>query len=683
MSNTPRQRTANRYGISAIELLYGAPKSSTGAQSHRLAAGEKNVSALEHAGDEMQSDRKTVLANVKKDGLQLKYASDELKADKEVVLAAVKQNSLALMFAPNEFRSDREFMLAAVKENGCVLLYGLDELQSDREVVLAAVKEHGSALEHASEEMQSEREIVLAAVKNDGSALKHGSKKLQADREVLLVAVKQCGMAFRYGSQELRSDREFVLAAVNESGSALEHAAREFRSDRELVLAAVKNDGLSLKYASDELKADRDIVLTAVGSCGCALRFCASNLRCDRGVVLAAVMQDKGALQYADESLQSDERLLHEVSERTATARYTSVDARFTLDPSWDAPTAVKFVSEKFAASGKLAWDHDTVSMHPLVGYRISSIELLSNASFATATSALSRMWESKSRHDSALSSEQLAVWSVFDAMLQENGGASMIVFHGCSDTAARSIAEQGFVRSSQRDNGYFGRGIYATPNAEYACWYATQTADWSGAVVMCRACVPSAYFVTRADYDESNAAGHSKLYGQALKSEEAHFALVSRSTNFGACHLERAEYCELCVSQVAALCPLAIVTVKPALHTTAPVTAPNTTVTSVSAQSLPAATFPRESVSCQETQQSCRAEAQKKKKKKTSCDVRRLDSPKVWFKRISIGSYSSACCCEAGRINTQIRFYQFKDGSRGRACCRETERHGIEVCLR
>ena len=172
----------------------------------------------------------------------------------------------------------------------------------------------------------------------------------------------------------------------------------------------------------------------------------------------------------------------------------------------------------------------------------------------ATAAAALSRMLEL--RHaENAISRDQLAVRRVFDALLQGSGGTSLIVYHGCSANSARSIAEQGFVRSSQRDNGYFGRGIYATPNAEYACRYATTTAD--GAVVMCRACVPSAYFVTRADY--VGPTGHSKLYGQALKSEEAHFALVSESTNFEVCDPEGAEYCELCVSQVAALCPIAI----------------------------------------------------------------------------------------------------------------------------
>ena len=297
---------------------------------------------------------------------------------------------------------------------------------------------------------------------------------------------------------------------------------------------------------------------------GGALQYAGSSLRSDCDIVLVAAVQDKGALQYADESLRSNERFLRDVSARFAAKQTNATDTRFTLDPSRDAAAAIRFVSEKFAASGKLARVKDpstTASLLcPLVGYRISSVELLSNAEFAAATSALSRMWESRPRHiNSAMSSEQLAVQRVFDALLRESGGGGMIVYHGCSARAARNIAEHGFFRSSQGDDGYFGKGIYATPNAEYACSYATQTAGGPGAVVMCRACVPAVYFVTRADYDGSNAAGHSKLYGQALKREEAHFALVSRSTNYEGCAPEVAEYSELCFSQLAAMCPVAI----------------------------------------------------------------------------------------------------------------------------
>ena len=333
------------------------------------------------------------------------------------------------------------------------------------------------------------------------------------------------------------------------------------------MLAAVKQSGGALQDVSNELRGDREIVLAAVSSFGYALQFAVRSLRSDRGVVLAAMLQDEIALRYADESLQSDQHFLREVSERRTVARYASVDARFTLDPSWDAPTAANFVSERFAASGKLANGPcaSTGLFCPLFGYRVASIELLFSATCAAATSALSRMWESRPRNtNGVMSTEQLAAKRVFDELLRESD--SLIVYHGCSASAARSIAEHGFVKSSQRDDGYFGKGIYATLNAEYACKYGCRAADGQGAVVMCRACAPSAYFVTRADYDDSNDAGHSKLFGQALRCEEAHFALVSGSTNYEACTPERAEYCELCVSQVAALCPIAVLWVAEAV---------------------------------------------------------------------------------------------------------------------
>ena len=560
-----------------------------------LAALEQNGAALNCAAKEFQGDREIALAAVKQNGRALQFASEELRRDREIALAAVKQNDTALEYASKEFLQDRQIMIAAVKhgdalweasgelqgdrevvlaalkENGRQLKFAASELRQDREVVLAAVKQNGTALEFAASELRKDREFVLAAVKHNGRALEYASEELRRDREVVLAAVKQDGGALKYASEELQHDREIVLAAVKHGGLELKYASDESRRDREFALAAVKLDPGALQYASKELRRDRDFLLTAVGLRGCALQFAADCLRADRGVVLAAVLQDESALQYADESLQSDQHFLREVSERRAAIQNAAIDARFTLDPSWDAPTAKRLVSERFAASGKLWRSGDPSAanlLHPLVGYRISSIELLSSASCAAATSALSRMWATAVQHEQDLSSEQLAVRTVFDELLRESGGASMIVYHGCSASAVHSIAEHGFVRSSQRDDGYFGRGIYATPNAEYACQYAT--AQGVGAVVMCRACVPSAYFVTLADY-EGSSPGHSKLYGQALQSEEAHFALVSRATKWEACEPSRAEYCELCVSQVAALCPIAILMVEaPEATTTA-----------------------------------------------------------------------------------------------------------------
>ena len=534
-----------------------------------IAAVKQNCWALEHASDKLRSDRDIVLTAVKQYGMTLEHAASELRSDRDVVLTAMKQNGRALEYASYELQSDHDIVLAAVKNFGWALAYASDEMRSNRDVVLTAVKQHGTALEYASDELRSDHDVVLAAVEQNYLALTFASDEMRSDREIVLAAVKQNGRALEYASDEMRSDHDIVLAAVNQDGSALKYASDELQSDHGVALAAVKQDGWALEFASDELRSDRDVVFAAVGSRGRALQLADSTLRRDRGIVIAAALQDKCALKYADDCLRFDERLLREVDERAAAARYSATDTRFILDPSWDAATAARFVSERFAASGKLACGHGPSApaslLRPLVGYRISSIELLSNATCAAATSALSRVWESAPRHSACtVTDELLVVQGVFDGLLRESGGGSMIVYHGCSASAARSIAEHGFINSSVLDNGYFGRGIYVTPNAEYACMYATAaTVDGVGAVVMCRACVPFAYCVTRADYDDWDATAHSLLFGKALKSEEAHFALVSRSTNYESCAPERAEYSELCVSQVAALCPIAILHVE------------------------------------------------------------------------------------------------------------------------
>ena len=185
---------------------------------------------------------------------------------------------------------------------------------------------------------------MLAAVRRDGTALKFTPDELQRDREIVLAAVKQYGPSLEFASDELKHDREIVLAAVS-------WRLDPFRAESgQLNWIAAVSEGNSLASVSDELQCDREIKLY-VRSRGCALQFASDSLRRDRGVVLTAMLQDVSALRYADVSLQTDQRFLNEVSERRAAAQNASVDTRFTLDPSWDAPTAERFVRETFAAS--------------------------------------------------------------------------------------------------------------------------------------------------------------------------------------------------------------------------------------------------------------------------------------------------------------------------------------------
>lgn len=119
-----------------------------------------------------------------------------------------------------------------------------------------------------------------------------------------------------------------------------------------------------------------------------------------------------------------------------------------------------------------------TSVLRPLAGYRIEHL------SSAVATSAMSRVWGSMLRTKRLMSDEQLAVKRAYHG--------------GQSPSAARSSGEHGFMRSSPLNARFFGHGIYVTNNAEDTCRYACPAEAGPGAVVVCRACVPSTNFVSR-----------------------------------------------------------------------------------------------------------------------------------------------------------------------------------------
>ena len=223
-------------------------------------------------------------------------------------------------------------------------------------------------------------------------------------------------------------------------------------------------------------------------------------------------------------------------------------------------------------------------------GFRLRSVDIVRNSALSASFSAhVSRM--KNLRHgDEALFhhtceyDEQREVLHTLKTLFHPvlpgawRDPRTLTVYHGCRASTARKIANVGFVDLSAQDSGFFGHGIYASPNAEYACQYATGThcpatephspehPDWF-AVLLCTAVVGLVYPVTRqVDYEQA-AEGHSKLYGQPLKPRyDAHFALVHSRFGYEASSPPGvAQYGELCVSQYAALLPLAILWVSSA----------------------------------------------------------------------------------------------------------------------
>ena len=66
--------------------------------------------SLEHASEELRSDRKLVMIAVSQDGIALRFASKELRSDRDVVMAATSNEWRALQFASEELRSDEDII---------------------------------------------------------------------------------------------------------------------------------------------------------------------------------------------------------------------------------------------------------------------------------------------------------------------------------------------------------------------------------------------------------------------------------------------------------------------------------------------------------------------------------------------------------------------------------------------
>lgn len=164
------------------------------------------------------------------------------------------------------------------------------------------------------------------------------------------------------------------------------------------------------------------------------------------------------------------------------------------------------------------------------------------------------------------------------------------LMWHGVpSDEVADSIFRSGLSSrvSASTDQGFFGKGIYLTPEAEYAAFYANKQqrpkGDETYTLVLCAVCFASAYPVTRGvDYAPDAANGnlvsckYSYSFGahntpKALKpGHDAHFIAISvappdtndkpyQTAKEAAC----VDYHELVVSEESQVLPFAKVLIR------------------------------------------------------------------------------------------------------------------------
>jgi len=167
-----------------------------------------------------------------------------------------------------------------------------------------------------------------------------------------------------------------------------------------------------------------------------------------------------------------------------------------------------------------------------------------------------------------------------------------LILWHGCSPSAALSICKGGAKDLRTTDGGYFGSGIYLTPNLDYAYEYSKNHQDQEGnsAVLLCKVTIARTYPISRkTDYqnpdsydnwsickfhsaypipqeiiDRNNSYEISqslkKRMDKSLKSGfDSHFIGVSSQYSYQAVSDDQAEFYELVVKDEAQILPIGI----------------------------------------------------------------------------------------------------------------------------
>lgn len=175
--------------------------------------------------------------------------------------------------------------------------------------------------------------------------------------------------------------------------------------------------------------------------------------------------------------------------------------------------------------------------------------------------------------------SERWMVMSRFKACCQRNTGLKkcnlLFAWHGCTVDVARKISSTGVADLRRFDGGWFGAGVYLTPEASYALMYSGT--DNKRCIVGCWVIVGSCYPVTRThDYDNAEDFSEksiSKFHpsypnpkvrnDKALeKGFDAHFASVSSEVGF---HSSRnPQFDELILKQEVQVLPRYIVILEP-----------------------------------------------------------------------------------------------------------------------
>ncbi|CAK9013304.1 DUF4116 domain-containing protein [Durusdinium trenchii] len=133
-------------------------------------------------------------------------------------MAAVSQTGHAIQHAAEELRSDRDVVVAALKGSPEAWMLLPPQCTANKDVMLALINLSGRHLQLADSCLKADPDVVMAALRSDVFSL-------QADRDFAIEAVKQNPRVLRYLGK-LQQDVMVISAATKSSGSAM-HLAWE------------------------------------------------------------------------------------------------------------------------------------------------------------------------------------------------------------------------------------------------------------------------------------------------------------------------------------------------------------------------------------------------------------------------------------------------------------------------
>ena len=267
------------------------------------------------------SDRASVLKEVRESPSILGWACDAFKDDYEVVMAALdtKHAAEAFKHASPRLRADRTIAEECVKNDKymeCISFVD-PSLLSDREFILEVLGMRPYVFAHST--VPWTRDFLVDCVVANCEVMEDLPDEYTSDRQFALDVIAKEGHVFYYLSDQLKDDREVVLAQfhIEYGGGNLKHASPRLQRDREMVLEAVRTDPtqledicLYMEYTPEErerLLSDVEIVTTAVAEYGGSLRYASNACRTNRIVVMTALTSKKPTdLKYVPSCLSSD-----------------------------------------------------------------------------------------------------------------------------------------------------------------------------------------------------------------------------------------------------------------------------------------------------------------------------------------------------------------------------------------